>query len=434
MKKKRIEISLLALVLLLVLAFCGMNRGEEPVAPTEPPATIPATQPSEPPAPTEPEWEAGLVRADFAEGIYDIFAAGTAVDVIGQFKEYYVVAGEEYDLLVEKRFIRMENEDPFQEWTAYARSGAEVFDSVYMRKDPIASLGMNTTLTVLEGKGDWIYAKWSEGEGYLLKERISEYYMSPARPSYEDENPSYDDGGSGDDSGGSSGGGGGGGSSSAPMDGTDVDIGALAHHQVQGGVVLLGLYYGPEQEPGFMAGKGTIIADDVEAYLILRPRDSKVKVTEYGDAFCTVWLENDLYFKLPSWLVRLENGSQYESWPAYSSYGAVVYTEYQMRNEKTVLDRNTEIVVLDEIPAKLHSYYHPGCFVVLVDGEVGYMRLDSVSETKFAVPHYDDDESYSYDDGGSGDDSGGSSGGSSGGGSGGGGGGSSADVWTPPVL
>lgn len=401
MNKKWIAVIALAVVILLVLAFCGLNQGDEPVdpttGPTEPTAqTEETTEPTEP-APTEPEWEPGILRAAYAEGIFDTLIVGTEVEVVGQFKDYYVIAGEEYDLLVEKRFIRLDSEETFESWTAYARNGAEVFDSVYMREDPAATLKTNTDLTVLEGKGNWLYVEWADGKGYMNAECISKTRIG---------------GGAKPDSGSS---GGNGGTTEQPKDGTDVDIGSLSHNQVQGGVVLLGAYYGPEQEPDFTPGKGIVIAEAVEAYLVLGKRDDEVKVTEAGDDYCTVWLEEELYVKLPRWLVRLEGDEEYEFWNGYAKSSAIVYEEYQLRNEVKKLNRNTEVTVLDEIPEKLYSYYHPGCYVVEIDGEVYYMTLDSVSKTKYTAP--------SNNDGGNG-----------GGGNNSGGGGSTGDTWTPPAL
>ena len=395
MNKKWIAIIALAVALLLVLAFCGTNHEDVPVDPTtqavEPSqnteTTEPTTEPTE--APTEPLWEPGILRAAYAEGIFDILNVGTEVEVVGQFKDYYVISGETYDLLVEKRFICLNREDEFASWTAYARSGAEVFNSVYMREDPVAELATNTVLAVLEGKDDWIFVKWDDGEGYMLNERVSQNRI-----------------GTGTNPGSSSNGG----TQIVPNDGTDVDVGALSYNQTQGGIVLLGTYYGPAQEPDFEPGKGVVIADKVEAYLVIGKRDNTVKVTEVDEQYCTVWLEEELYVKLPRWLVRLEGDEMYESWNGYSSNGAAVYEEYQLRNEVKKLARNTEVIVLDEIPENTCSYYYPGCYVVQIDGEVYYMTLDSVSKTKISAPSYNGGNSENGNSG------------------------VTEDVWTPPAL
>lgn len=397
MKKKWNKLIALAVALLLVLAFCSLNRDDKPAEPTTVP-TAPINDPTEP-APTEPVWEPGILRTAYAEGIFDVLSIGAEVDVVGQFGDYYVIAGEEYDLLVEKRFVRLDSETSFVEWTAYARSGAEVFSSVYMREDPVTTLTTNTVLSVVEGKDNWVYVKWDGGEGYVLADRISINRIGG--------NTKPDSGNGGETET----------PPEQPKDGTDVDIGSLSFNRVQGGVVLLGAYYGPQQEPDFAPGKGMVIADAVEAYLILGKRDDAVKVTAFDEESCTVWLEEELYVKLPRWLVRLAADEEYESWNGYSSYGAVVYDEYQLRNEAMKLVRNTEIVVLDEVSEKQYSYYHPGCYVVLIDGEVYYMTLDSVSDTEFTAPSNNNDG-----DSGNGGDHSEDPGTNTG------------DTWTPPVL
>ena len=63
-----------------------------------------------------------------------------------------------------------------------------------------------------------------------------------------------------------------------------------------------------------------------------------------------------------------------------------------MRNQLRQCGTNTQVKVIDELP---------GCYVVEIDGVVGYMKLDQVSKTRI-----------------------------SGGGGGGGGGGE----WTPPAM
>ena len=66
------------------------------------------------------------------------------------------------------------------------------------------------------------------------------------------------------------------------------------------------------------------------------------------------------------------------------------------------LKLNTEVEVIDELPH---------CYVVMIDGEVGYMSLDEVMQNRYVYR-----------------------GGGGGGSSSGGGGGSPYDEWTPDAL
>lgn len=190
------------------------------------------------------------------------------------------------------------------------------------------------------------------------------------------------------------------------MTGTDVDLGQLRSN---GGatLTLLGAYYGPEQEPDFTPGQGTILAEAVEGYLLLWNRGDSLKVTQWDETTCTIWVEEELYVTLPRYLVKLEADGTCESWTGYSRSQAIVYQEYQMRNKIRKLSINQVVTVLDELPEQCYSYLYPGCYVVEVDGEIGYMSAEDVRPNRFAV----------------------GTPGNSDGGSGGGG-----DTWTPPVL
>lgn len=412
MKKKWIALIGIAVLLLLLLAFCGRFREAPPEETTVPmtttqpqttttPETEATTAPTETTvpettqAPTEPVWEPGTIRAAYAEAIYDFLPVGTEIEVIGQVKDYYVIAGETCDLLIEKRFVRLEGEKPFEARKAYAKKGAEVFSSVYMRGEPATTLPRNTKLTFVESKDDWAFVKWNDGEGYMKVGRTSKSYISSPKPSTGNtETPTE-----------------------PPKDGTDVDVGELATSQNEGTVALLGAYYGPEQEPDFEPCKGTVIADQVEVYLVLGLYDDTVKITSTDEEYSFIWIEGELYVKLPDWLVS--NGTdKYESWKGYSKKGAVLYEEYQLRNEVKKLPRNAEIRILDKIPEKLYSYYHPGCYVVMVDGEVYYMTLDSAKATKYSSSS---GNTGSGNSGSGNEDSGGNQN-------------TTGDVWTPPAL
>lgn len=371
MKKKLILAAALAVAVLAGAAvFLGSRAKPAPKADAALPETqaVPETVPETDPAPTEPEWEPGISRATFGEAVYDYLELGTEVDIAGEFRDYYVIAGEACDLLVEKRFVRLEGEEPFESWVGYAAQGTRVFESVYMsseRDNPIAELAENTPVNVVEGKGDWLYLQWEAGEGYVHADQISQWRITH-----------------------------GGGGESAPSDGTDVPVDSLTASGFRGGIVLLGAYDGPEPEEKFEEGKGLVIAHDIEAYIRLFSRGEEVKVTGYDES-CTVYLDGGLTAQLPRWLLRLAGDEEYESWTGYAQSNALVYEEYQMRNEIKTLTVNTEILVLDKLPE---------CYVVMVEGETGYMELDAVSETEIV--------NYGGETGGGGSD----------------------EVWTPPAL
>ena len=162
---------------------------------------------------------------------------------------------------------------------------------------------------------------------------------------------------------------------SGNSDGTDVPIGSLtsAEESFQPQIVLLGAYYGPEMEADFEGGVATVLADKTEGYICLLVRGDEVKVTAFDENTATIWLGEEQHAEIPRWLLRLEGDADYESWTGYSKWNGVIYEEYQMNTEKTKLSTNIQVTVLDEVN---------GCYVVEYEGQIGYMELDMVSQTK----------------------------------------------------
>ncbi len=389
---KRVITFALALVLLLTMASCGKKEAEPTVAPTEAPVKETEAPVAEAPA-GEPQWEPATSRAAYGEAVHAYLDAGTEVNVIGKVGDYYVIEGDEVDLLVFNAYVRLDSEEAFESWNGYAKSGTEVFDNVHMNGEAIETLKKNTKVTVLEGKGNWLLIEWEGGKGYVAASKISKWYIQAKTSS---DGAVYAGGGS---------------SGSVSQDGTNVGIGSLSA-EYGAELMLLGAYYGPEQEPEFKGEKGIIILDSTEAYITLLLRGDEVKVTEYDEEFAIIWLEGELTAKVPRWLLHLEGDEEYEPWTAYSKWNGVIYEEYQIRNELKKLYTNKEVTVLDELPT---------CFVVEYEGEVGYVPKDAdgnmlgFSKTKIRIS------------------SGGSSDGAVGSGTTGGGAGAGA-TWTPPAM
>lgn len=343
---------------LMVMLFSGCST-----TPTE-------KEPEPTPTPVPVEWEEGLARASYGEAIYEILDLGTEVTVIGQIDEYYVIKGEKVNLLIDKRFLRLEGEEAFEVVNGYAKANTLVYANGYMDEEVIATLKENTEITVLDGKEDWMRIEWEGGYGYIdaaqySKNRIKHY----------------------------SGGGGGGG----PQDGSDVSLGTLSAEVNETEAETMIVYFGPKMEE-LDEVKALTLTHETREYLYLFDRDDIVKVTKVGEETCEVYLDG--YFaEIPRWLVYVEGDARYESWNGFAKSKAQTYSKYQMRDVYALekLKENTELLVVDELPT---------CYVVEMNGEYVYMDLNSVSKTR--IKHY--------------------SGG--GGGTGGGGGGE----WTPPAM
>ena len=353
---KKVIALTLALMLLLTMASCGKKAEETtPVTETVPaPETSAPTEPTETtiPAPTEPEWEPGVIRAGLTEAVYTTFDAGTELNVIGQFLNYYVVEQEDVNLLIHKQMLRLEGEAPFESWAGFTKYGTEVFDNPYLRGEPIATLNTNTEVTVLESNAGWACIEWAEGKGYTAPDMLSKWKLSGSNGNGNNSN-----------------------ANGSTNDGTDVPVGSLtsAEESFQPEIHLLGAYFGPELEAYFAGGKAVVLADGTEAFICLLNRGDEIRVTEHDEKTATIWLEGELFGVVPRSLVNLEGDAAFESWTGYSRHNSVIFGEYQMNTESFRLSTNKEVIVLDEVN---------GLYVVEYEGQIGYMDPEKVSETK----------------------------------------------------
>ena len=390
----------------LTLGIFGKNLiPESTPEPTPEPTPVPTAKPEPTPEPTptptpEPAWEAGYCRLGDWGLLWTTYQRGDEVTLLGRWNDYYIVEGEEANLLVEKRFLRWDGEEVPSEAEGWAYADTAVYSSGYLFGTPIARLPLNTKVRVIDTKANWAYIEWAGGSGYVDAAKISDQHV----------NVYTGNGGSGGTggnvgvvpsvpSGGSS------------QDGTDVNMGELALELNHPPVIsLLGAYCGPEYET-FAPCPAMILSDETEAYLCFLRRADELKVTEVGETECTI-LINGLFAKLSRWAVRMEADEEYAPWLAYTASGAVAYTEYQRNNKLRTFGLNDRVWVVDEL-VELSLY------VVEIDGVYGYMRSGDLSATQLIA--------YA---GGAGDNA-----------SGGGvpsvpsvGGGSSGGDWTPPNL
>lgn len=371
-KKKLIGIVALVVLILVGVISCTVFGKEapevvEPVTPTTEPAST--QEPTEEPtaAPTEPSWVPGVVNATYGGAVAKVYNLGDTVTVKGEFDGFFIVAGEETDVLIETRYLRHAGEEKLEERVGYSYSGTEVFETAYLewKGEPVATLSLNTKVDVIEGKEHWLHIKWDSGEGFVDADGISPNFIV------------YNNGG-------------GSGSSSAPQDGTDIDLGGLSSIGVSGGVKLLANYYGP-QFTNMEPVEGTILTDECEAYVYLYNRGDEAKVTVVGEDECEVYIDG-IFATVPRWLLCMEGDEEYESWTGYAKSNVHVYSKHQLRQiyEVRTMNLNEEVTVIAELPH---------CYVVEIDGVIGYMHLDDVMRERY-VYHGGSDSGGSGDDGG----------------------------------
>lgn len=378
---KRIALILLCLILLLTTG-CAK---QEPAVSTEA-TTQPTTAPMEttaPPTEPLPQTEEATILADHVPAILSILSRGDTVDVVGEYdEEHYVIKTELGYGLVGKNLLAMPGAEAYEAWTGYSRWNRNVYDNYRLTGTPIQVLKTNTKIEVLDDLGGCYVVKVEDITGFMKLEDISKSVIRAQS--------SDDDGGSG--GGGSSGGGGGG------QDGGDISL------QFHGGIVLLSAI----TQEGSVTGKATVRADGTEVVLGFFDREEPVQVVveaglaEDWEGYATVMMD-DLYAHVPETLIQRKGEEPYAQWDGFAKYNTLFYDNFYLRGEGKRLNTNTAIHVVADLDT---------CYLVSVEGSLGYVSKTMVSQTKIVTR-----STQTEDDGG---------GGSSGGGGG--------QEWSDPVL
>jgi uncharacterized membrane protein YgcG len=377
---KKIWIIMMVCILLLA-AGCGKQAEETQPAQTEPAVeTVPETTQA-PPETTEetipvPQTRITTALVDRTPAVLAIAMRGDTLDVVGEYDEnHYVVKMPEGYGLVRREYLRLEGEEAYEPWTAYAYWNAEFYTDLHLTGEPARKLTTNTKVEVLDDLGYCYVVQVEETVGYIRTERLTKWPISS--------------GGSGD--GGSGGGGGGSG-----QDGGDISL------RWQGGVQLLAAI----EQTGDVTGTATVLADGTQIILGYFDRGEEMSVvTEEGfaetkEGYVTLYLDG-LYAWVAESLVAEEGAEAYAQWDGYARWSAAVYDNFHLIGSPVdKLNTNTKIHVVHELD---------NCYMVQVGEVTGFMAKDMISKTRYS-----------------------SGGGSSDGGSGGGGGG--GGDWSPPQM
>lgn len=390
MKRKT---ALLLMFGMVLIGLTGCGKEQAPVRPEELENLPPVTQgmieiieetTEATTAPTEPDSIPGTVIVNKAGAILTRLPRGAQVEVLREYDDRIAVNTAAGTGFMEKRLLRMNDQLAPESWTGYSKWNAVLYDSYHMTGEG-TKLKTNTQFEVLEDLDGCYLVQTENGIGYISADSVSNY---PIRSS---------SGGSGGSGGGSSGGSSGGGGNSGGQDGGDISLTACRPDDFK--VVLLSNQV-----------TATMLADDAEVYLMYLDRGDTVKVTEYDENTCTVYLDG-VYAQLPRMFVRLEEDVPYEPWTAYARWNAEAYDNPYLTGEPAQrLKTNTEMTILEDL-----GY----CYVAEIEDEIFCLRPERVSKWKATSG------GHSNSDGGSG---------GSDGGSGGGGGSSGGGEWTPPAL
>lgn len=330
----------------------------EPTNTPEPTATPEPTFTPEPTATPEPEGKAASVKADGVGLIASILSKNDSLTVIGEQGDYYRVELAGQTLLVEKRLLRLEGEAAYESKTAYAQRNALLFDNVYMKGEERHTLPINRVVTVLEELGGVYLVEYRDAYYYVRSKQISFKKLST----------------------------GGGGSSSNGQDGGDIE---LANPLAPAGTIKLASI---QRDTVSYPINATVLADKVEAYYILLNRGDSLKLIDTVKPHYQI-IAQGIFGLGETRLIQDDTKAPYAQWDGYAKNKTVLYGDHRTLKELKELKVNTKIHVVADIET---------CYVVEVNGSLGYILKSSVSKTKVST--------------------------------GGGGGGNSGGDWTDPKL
>lgn len=346
---------ILAVLLCLMMLLAGCSK-EPPVETNVPTTLAPTTEPTVPPTTTEPvvtepvETEPPAPNSDPAYALTDhvvviraFLERGAVVEIVGEYDDtYYVVKTEDGYGLIEKLVVRLEGQEPYAQWTGYARGSSKFYANYRMSADNVRDLGMNTNVVVLEELGDICLVQLGSDLGYMLLSQISRTPIVYVP-----------------------------GNSSA--DGGDISLGAV------GGVNRLSNFVPQEGE---VTGTGTVLIQDAELVVGWYDRGEQMQVVSsvdfapYVENYVVVY-ENGQWGYVSLFLVANADAEPFVEWTGYARGNAPFYTNYHLSGEPAQkLAVNTVIRVLADLE---------NCYLVDVGGTLGYMPKEQISATKIVI-------------------------------------------------
>ena len=149
----------------------------KPTAEALPAVAAEATYAPTPTPMPEPDWMPGRCRLGNWGLLWRTYQRGDEVTVLGRWNEYYIVEGEEAEVLVDMRFLRLEGEEAPGEGKGWTHGNTPVYPSGYLFGTPIVRLPLNTEVRIMDSKADWMYIEWDGGSGYVDADLISDHFI-----------------------------------------------------------------------------------------------------------------------------------------------------------------------------------------------------------------------------------------------------------------
>lgn len=336
----------------LILAGCGAKKPEptesketESVtvpattqAPTEEPTTVPTE--TEPPV---PETVSGTALADHTDVVLMTVDRDSTVEIAGEYDDvYYIVKTEQGYGLMEKRLIRLEGAEAYEQWSGYAVYNAKVYNNYHLLPDDVQTLNMNAQVKVLDSLGGYLVVQVEETVGYMRESEVSRYYINPAPA---------------------------GGGNTGGADGGDISL------RNQGGII--GLYTFVPQS-GEVTGKGTVLVNGAEIILGWFDRENSVAIineegfAEAKEGWYAVY-HDGLYGYVRQSLILKDDEEAYTEWDGFAKYQAPLYDNYYLTGEAvSKLTANASVHILADLG---------NCYLVTSAETTGYMAKDQVSDT-----------------------------------------------------
>ena len=315
------------------------------VTPTIPPVVqTPAPTPEPTPEPT-PAPQSGTARVDGIGIVVKTLNRGDEVTLSGEQGNYYTLTLEDCTVLVEKDMIRLSTERDSAETNAYVNTETRLYDNPYLEGTPVAVLGRNTQVTVVDTFGGRSLVNYGNQTGFMKADDLSAGYQG---------NYYY-----------------GGGGGATGQDGGDITLGAVSG--ARGRYVPLAAVGYPKT--------GKVLADGTEAYLRLLKAGEAVTVVEIdpgkdkdkleGDEKC-ILSEGGLTGSVPRWAVILDGDEQYQEWTGYSDVNSELFDNYRMLGKPVqTLRLNSELKIV---------YAAQDVLVVKTETGYAYIAQEEVSE------------------------------------------------------